>query len=221
MNLGGAIHLNKTGIFILSVLLFILILYTFSNGSETSSKKPNQISLKHLLASALKASENGGIEVVAVKDKLDIRSKGKTKEGVLESVTTADFRSHCLMTETLKYNFPQLHIISEENVKECEKVEESDLKPDVLANIQDEYVDLNDVTVWIDPLDATKEYTEKLYDYVTTMVCVAVNGKPVIGVVHKPFSKVTSWAWVGKNVSKDLENLKVMLTDLKSSKLKK
>lgn len=39
------------------------------------------------------------------------------------------------------------------------------------------------------------------------MVCVAVKGQPVIGVVHKPFSKVTSWSWVGKKVSKDLQNL--------------
>lgn len=41
------------------------------------------------------------------------------------------------------------------------------------------------------------------------MVCVAVKGKPIIGVIHKPFEKTTSWAWVGVSKSEDLDKFEV------------
>lgn len=37
------------------------------------------------------------------------------------------------------------------------------------------------------------------------MVCVALKGEPIIGVIHKPFNKITSWAWLGKGMSEDLK----------------
>uniref|UniRef100_S4RC86 inositol-phosphate phosphatase n=1 Tax=Petromyzon marinus TaxID=7757 RepID=S4RC86_PETMA len=61
------------------------------------------------------------------------------------------------------------------------------------------------LTVWLDPLDATQEYTDNLVKYVTTMVCVAINGKPVIGVIHKPFLKLTVWGFVGRGHSANVQ----------------
>jgi len=60
-------------------------------------------------------------------------------------------------------------------------------------------VDAKDVTVWIDPMDATKEYVEGLWKFPTVMIGVAVKGVPVIGVIRKPFKRVTIWGldWPG------------------------
>jgi inositol monophosphatase 3 len=54
---------------------------------------------------------------------------------------------------------------------------------------------------------------EHLHQYVTTMVCVAVRGLPVIGVIHKPFDASgsdkqgrTFWSWLPFAISRDLNN---------------
>lgn len=61
------------------------------------------------------------------------------------------------------------------------------------------WVSPEDVTVWIDPMDATKEYIENLTVYTTVMIGIAVKGKPVIGVIRKPFKDSTYWGinWQG------------------------
>lgn len=164
MNLGGAIHLNKTGVCLLFGALLILFIY-FTTGNSNDRKNATQkINLKQLLRVGIKAAQNGGIEVVASKDKLNIKSKGLTKEGLQDTVTSADYLSHCAMLGTLKHAYPTLQIISEESKTECnqnQKIDYSDIT-DLIPSVEDNWADLRDITVWIDPLDATHEYTGSL-----------------------------------------------------------
>ncbi|XP_063705790.1 putative inositol monophosphatase 3 [Culicoides brevitarsis] len=224
MNLGGSIKINKCGLSVLAFVIFIFIIYHLS-GSSKGDQSPlvaptNEISLRKLLIGAIRAAELGGEEVLKVYNSkiLNTQSKGKTKEGVNDPVTDADFFSHCTMTKALHHLFPKiLKVVSEEgHAKEkCPEIEinhQFDLNPTVLGDstIPDISIPADQVSVWIDPLDATKEFTENLTEYVTTMVCVAVNGKPVIGVIHNPFPKnrETTWAWEGHAYSHDLASRK-------------
>lgn len=96
--------------------------------------------------------------------------------------------------------------------KNCPAVEfPFDLDPSVLSSVElSENINVatSDVTIWIDPLDATKEFTEKLFHYVSVMICVAIKGEPIIGVVHFPFEQKTYWAWKGHGVSENLQGVK-------------
>ncbi|KAJ8950010.1 hypothetical protein NQ318_002421 [Aromia moschata] len=205
MILGGSIHLNKKVILSFVTVLFILFMYVHKM-DVVKEQEPRKIDLFKLLKVAIRAAENGGKNIVRVKDHINIHSKGLTKEGQQDSVTTADFLSHCSMTNTLQHFFPYIKLISEEAKTKCEEghIDNYSVGELFIENLTYQYVEEDDVTVWIDPLDATQEYTEKLYDYVTTMVCIAVNGKPLIGVIHKPFNGTTSWAWVDQAMSRDL-----------------
>ena len=43
--------------------------------------------------------------------------------------------------------------------------------------------------------DATQEYTENLTKYVTVMIGIAVDGRCLGGIIHKPFTNETIWGW--------------------------
>ncbi len=72
------------------------------------------------------------------------------------------------------------------------------------------YYALEELTVWIDPLDATLEYTQgkndpSLLQYVTVMICIAIRGVPIAGIINQPFSGVTKWGWVDHGISSSLK----------------
>ncbi|XP_050723397.1 Golgi-resident adenosine 3',5'-bisphosphate 3'-phosphatase-like isoform X2 [Eriocheir sinensis] len=209
MNLGATVRVNKCGVCVLvALMLLVAAIYKYGNTPEL---KREAVSLRNLLSAAIDAAERGGRIVYDIREAATLheKSKGKTKEGANDPVTDGDLKSHLAMFYSLQKAFPGIKIISEEhNLNEVDVSSVSPaatLHPEVTTAIpDDQMVPAEDIRVWIDPLDATQEYTENLREYVTTMVCVAVRGRPTIGVIHKPFSQSTAWAWVGKAVSPSL-----------------
>nr|XP_042897788.1 inositol monophosphatase 3 [Parasteatoda tepidariorum] len=212
------IRINPLGAFVLCALIvFLVYLYT---GSVDKTSDLSVVSLKHMLSISVTAAELGGLKVKEIRRSEDIKqkSKGKTKEGANDPVTYGDLLSHKAMLYTLKNSFPSVEIVSEEH-------DDSDIKfldinhppppwTPVDKFLTDIVVPAKDILVWIDPLDATQEYTENLLQYVTTMVCIAIKGKPIIGVIHKPFENSTVQGKSDNIVSEEHDDSDIKFLDI-------
>ncbi|CAG9467879.1 unnamed protein product [Pedinophyceae sp. YPF-701] len=56
----------------------------------------------------------------------------------------------------------------------------------VPASVRDAAVE--DLTVWVDPLDGTKSFVEGSPENVTVLIGTAIKGVPALGVIHQPFA---------------------------------
>lgn len=67
------------------------------------------------------------------------------------------------MYRSLTESFPEITVISEERSQDCDTVAIEDIKNLAKSisdyDINDDIVNTSDITIWIDPLDATKEFT--------------------------------------------------------------
>jgi len=58
----------------------------------------------------------------------------------------------------------------------------------------------NDLVLWVDPLDGTKEFTEGIKEAVTCLIGISYKGRPIAGIVNRPFVNQTIWGIVGVGV---------------------
>ncbi|XP_072219796.1 inositol monophosphatase 3 [Leuresthes tenuis] len=199
------IRLSPLGVAVFCLLGLGVIYHLYAgviSGHLAAFRHRKKVDLRDLLAVSMEAAVLGGKEVKRVRDEnsLNEKAKGETREGAKELLTTGDLQSHRKMFNLLKNTFPDITVNSEEHDNEVDPATWSrDIPAEILEKIEGgREVPAESLTVWIDPLDATQEYTENLVKYVTTMVCVALEGKPVIGVIHQPFTGFTAWAYVGQ-----------------------
>ncbi|XP_022256198.1 inositol monophosphatase 3-like isoform X2 [Limulus polyphemus] len=180
-------------IFLLLGTLFVLLLYfilhnisyrkalykTYTRVLYDHDNKTiitSKVSLKHLLAVSIDIAERGGVELKAVRKLVDVQKVISEKE------------------DCSKINLDDDQLPRGENTEVKTMLESVDEK--VLSE---------QIAVWVEPLDCFHEYKKNLLPCVATMVCVAVNGKPVIGVIHHPFQNLTVWGWVGHGITSQLK----------------
>lgn len=216
------VRLNNFLAFFVFICVFVLWLYAFRGGGNSESlsyayvNNSKMISIRRLMCVAVEAAIRGGREVKLVQESAQLNAK--SKGGVKNPVTDGDTRSHRVMMGTLKNAFPALQIVSEEHQvagfdSEVAPVTNECQEEVSQAFDEKEQIDVSSLTVWIDPLDATQEFTENLLQYVTTLVGIAVNGRAVGGVIHVPFENTSYWAWEGKAKSVSLSTDKASPAD--------
>ncbi len=113
------------------------------------------------------------------------------KTGIADLQTRADRAVQDCILGSLRANFPGLAAIGEEGDKvtgDAPVIKDQDAEAAKLS-VPAEYAKatLEDICVWVDPLDGTKEYTEGLLDHVTVLIGIAVGKKAVAGVINQPY----------------------------------
>uniref|UniRef100_A0A8C1UR80 3'(2'),5'-bisphosphate nucleotidase 1 n=1 Tax=Cyprinus carpio TaxID=7962 RepID=A0A8C1UR80_CYPCA len=147
--------------------------------------------LMRLVASAYTVAEKAGTIVQKVLQSGELGIVEKT--GANDLQTLADRLAQKSICASLSKSFPKVTIIGEEELP-AEDVEEELLEtghnslilqkscPDQYASLKEE-----ELVVWVDPLDGTKEYTEGLLDHVTVLIGIAYQGTAIAGVINQPF----------------------------------
>jgi len=98
-------------------------------------------------------------------------------------VTLADLEADHAIAEKLSAAFPDDAILSEETVREDNRLSKS--------------------RVWIvDPMDGTKEFTKRIPEFAVS-IALTVDGEPVVGAVLNPVANVAVWATLGGGTFRD------------------
>ncbi|TNM94827.1 3'(2'),5'-bisphosphate nucleotidase 1 [Takifugu flavidus] len=144
-----------------------------------------------LLASAYTVAGKAGAIVRKVLHTGELGIVEKT--GANDLQTLADRLAQQSICTSLAQQFPKITIIGEEELPSEEisndLIENGHLEEILHTTCPEEYRELKEeeLVVWVDPLDGTKEYTEGLLDNVTVLIGIAHGGKAIAGVINQPF----------------------------------
>lgn len=124
-------------------------------------------------------------------------------------MTLADTSIQCEIMSNLKAYFPevrtrQLTVVGEEQMLVCpsryslRRVQQFDLDlvPDSLIPEAMRELPLEDLVVWVDPLDGTQSFIEGDFKAVTTLIGVSYRHQAALGVVHQVCSSPPTTYWV-------------------------
>lgn len=170
--------------------------------------------LTRLVACAVRVSESAGRIIKDVMRRGDLKIIDKGNGGKEDLQTEADRSAqYCIINSLQKVFGDKLKIIGEEDhvsvVPDVELVYSKEvLKMDEKCPAELREIDVNDVVIWVDPLDGTCEFAQAarngspLLQQVTVLIGIAYKGRAIAGVIHQPYygdkqTGRTIWGIVG------------------------
>ena len=152
----------------------------------------NQIDVGELLHQALLSARLAArvIRDVRLQGNLGVLEKGDGSNTVPDPQTEADRRAEALIVAALREKFPDVKIVGEEGVTGGRSEDWEGWKSEVvnLPTFSKHLFPLEDVTVWVDPLDGTNDFVNMRLECVTTLIGITVGTVPVAAVIYRPFS---------------------------------
>lgn len=134
----------------------------------------------------------------------EVLSTGSYIDGSVDLKTYADSVSSDILSE-IHNVFPKLAMVDEEKyvtASQSPNPNQAQQENPIfrIPKIFSSYIPNEELAVYVDPLDATLEYSQNLTEYVTVSACVTRCGVPIAGIIYQPFSQRIYWARPGSGV---------------------
>eukprot|EP00980_Cylindrotheca_fusiformis_P028990 scaffold22689_cov163-Cylindrotheca_fusiformis.AAC.5 len=157
----------------------------------------NSLQLAPLLSTCVDACQRGCVEIRNVHKSRDVsfQVELKDEQDPRSALTEADFAAQKAIVGALRQQWgSDLRIVGEEDGDEKleQAIASTSFEPLKLDLFQDDIgetpeIDPSDITVYVDPLDGTREFVEERLDNCQVLVGIAVGGESVAGAVGIPF----------------------------------
>lgn len=156
-----------------------------------------RVSLQALLSTCVDACQRGCACIREVEERragTTLAVELKVSNDPRSALTEADLAAQHAIVTALRAAWPGLLIIGEEDDSEASKVgsapapEPRPLQSDLCQELLDlEPVGLDEICIFVDPLDGTREFVEGRLSRVQSLVGIAVGGRAVGGAIGLPF----------------------------------
>ena len=160
------------------------------------------VSLAEVLSTCVDAASRGCAEISAVQSRRaaggELSVAMKDQADVRSALTEADLAAQRVMVGALRSAWPGLVIVGEEDEDEsagaADEVTGPPLRRDLCAELGAPGLEapLEELCVFVDPLDGTREFVEGRLENVQSLVGLARRGRPVAGAVGLPFAAAGS-----------------------------